>query len=54
MRGHRGSTLLQAGELCLVQLCGGVRERVRAMGTEKLVSANHMVRARMTVLWRHC
>ena len=54
MRGHWGSTLLQAGELCLVQLRGGIRERLRAMGVEKLVSAYHMVGARMTVLWRRC
>ena len=45
---------MQAGQLSLVQLCGGIRERVRAMGMEKLVSAYHMVCARMTVLWRRC
>jgi len=32
LRGRRGSTLLQAGELCLVQLSGRIRRRFRAMG----------------------
>ena len=54
LRGHRGSTRLQAGELRLVQLCGGIRRRLGAMGMEHLVSARHMVGVRMMVLWRSC
>ena len=53
-RAHRGSTRLQAGQLCLVQLCGGIRPRLGAMGMEHVVSAYHMVGVRMMVLWRHC
>jgi len=45
---------LQAGELCLVQLCGGIRPRLGAMGVEKPVSACHMVGVRMTMLWGRC
>jgi len=54
LRCHRGSTRLHAGQLCLVQLCGGIRPRLGAMGMEHLVSAHHMVRARVMVLWGHC
>ena len=53
-RGRSEIPRLQAGELCLVQLCGGVRPRLGAMGMEHLVSARHMVGARMMVHWRHC
>jgi hypothetical protein len=42
---------LKAGQLCLVELCGGIRPRLGAMGMEHLVRARHMVG--MTVLWRH-
>jgi len=45
--------VLQAGKLCLVQLCGGIRPRLGAMGMEHLVSARHMVGVRMMVhRWR--
>ena len=52
-RGRSEIPRLQVGELCLVQLCGGVRPRLGAMGMEHLVSARHMVGARMMVLRRH-
>ena len=44
---------LNACKLCLVQLCGGIRPRLGAMGMEHLVSAYHMVSVRMMVLRRH-
>ena len=44
---------LKACKLCLVQLCGGIRPRLGAMGMEHLVSAYHMVSVRMMVLRRH-
>jgi hypothetical protein len=51
LRGHRGSTLLQAGELCLVQLCGRIRHRFRAMGHRAMGhrTTRRVVAARVTV-----
>jgi hypothetical protein len=49
--GCRRSPLLQAGELCLVELCGRIRQRFRAMGhmATSHIAMRRVVRARVAV-----